>query len=132
MARAQWPLLFEQPVIEVVLTIAPSEQKVSRTLLADTGAGTADAGFELIVDESDCLLCGGVPAQAIRLGGAYSGSFPRYILRVQIPQLAFDDYVFVVGVSNTPDGLDGVARFRFLNRFTYGNFGNRAEFTLES
>jgi hypothetical protein len=37
-----------------------------------------------------------------------------------------------VGVPNAPKGLDGIAGFRFLNRFTYGNFGNALEFGLET
>ena len=28
--------------------------------------------------------------------------------------------------------LDGIAGFRFLNRFTFGNFGNPSEFGLET
>lgn len=38
----------------------------------------------------------------------------------------------VVGVADTPKGFDGIACFPFLNRFTYGNFGDRASFTLEA
>jgi hypothetical protein len=131
MARAQWPLHSEMPIIEVVLTMAQGGQKTSRILLADTGAGTAVARFELILDETDCLLCGGASAQTLKLGGAYAGSFPRYFLRVQIPQLNFDDFLFAIGVPRTPDGVDGIAGFRFLNRFTYGNLGSPREFGLE-
>jgi hypothetical protein len=132
MARAQWPLLFEQPTIQVVLTLAQGGQKTSRNLLADTGAGTAKARFELILDETDCVLCGGTPVQTLKLGGAYTGSFPRYFLHVEIPQLNFDDFVFAVGVPATSGGLDGIAGFRFLSRFNYGNFGNPGEFGLEA
>jgi hypothetical protein len=38
--------------------------------------------------------------------------------------------VHAVGVPTAPPGLDGIACFRFLNRFTYGNFGNPNEFGL--
>jgi hypothetical protein len=35
-------------------------------------------------------------------------------------------------VPANPQGFEGIAGFRFLNRFTYGNFGNPAEFGLET
>jgi len=88
--------------------------------------------YELILDESDCLLCGGQPRGTIRLTGAYSGQFPLYQLLVQVPELGFSTPVQVVGVPTTPKGFQGYACFRFLNRFTYGNFGNPAEFGLET
>jgi hypothetical protein len=53
------------------------------------------------------------------------------MLRVQIPQLRFDHHVRAVAVTQTPHDLDGIACFRFLNRFTYGNFGDPASFALE-
>jgi hypothetical protein len=132
MPRAEWPLLNDQPVIQIVLTLAPGGNKSIRTLLADTGAGTSQSTFELLLDEQDCLLCGGKPAQSVGLGGAYVGSFPRYRLRVAIPQLNFTARVFVVGVPRTPGGMDGIACFRFLNRFSFGNFGNKHSFGLEA
>jgi hypothetical protein len=132
MLRAQWPLLHRQPRIEVTLTLALGGPAVVRQMLADTGAGTARAGFELLLDEQDCLLCGGVPLQPIFLGGAYSGSFPAYLLRVQVTALGFDQFLPVVGISRSPRGFDGIACFRFLNRFTYGNFGDPGGFGLES
>ena len=131
MARAQWPLRFDQPTIEIVLSLAQGGQKTVCTLLADTGAGTAQAAFELLLDEHDCLLGGGKAAQTVGLGGAYVGSFPRYVIRVEIPKLNFDARVFAVGVPTIPHGLDGIACFRFLNRFSYGNFGDPAAFALE-
>jgi hypothetical protein len=118
-------------MIEVTLTLASSGQTVVQRLLADTGAGTASAGFELLMDEQDCLLCGGSPSRPVVLGGAYAGSFPIFLLRVQIQSLSFDRFVPVVGVSQCPHGLGGIAGFRFLNRFTYGNFGDVGGFGLE-
>jgi len=100
-------------------------------LLADTGAGKADAPFELLLDEQDCVLCGAKAVHAVNLGGAYSGSFPCYSLRVDIPSLGFSEKVFVVGIPTPPKMLDGIAGFRFLNRFMYGNFGDTAGFGLE-
>jgi hypothetical protein len=131
MPRQQWPLSHGRPIIEIALTLAPNGQMVTRTLLADTGAGTDQAGFDLILDEQDCLFCGGRPFRPVALGGAYTGSFPVYLLRVQVPQLGFDRYLRAVGVPQTPTDLDGIACFRFLNRFTYGNFGDSTRFGLE-
>jgi hypothetical protein len=132
MARAQGPLQLDRPVIEVVLTRAQGGQKVTRTLLADTGAGNLQATFELVLDENDCLLCGRPVSQSIPLGGAYTGSYPLYLIRVEIPLLTFTRRVLVVGVPDPPRDLQGIACFRFLNRFTYGNFGNPGEFALET
>ena len=131
MPRALWPLRYDQPVIEVSLSWAAGGQD-ARALLADTGAGTAQAGFELILDEDDCLQAGGLPVQPVSLGGAYVGSYPVYAVRIQIPILGFDQHVRAVGVSTVPAGMDGLAGFRFLNRFAYGNFGDPGRFGLES
>ena len=37
----------------------------------------------------------------------------------------------VVAVPSVPRWFDGIACFSFLNRFTYGNFGDPARFGLE-
>jgi hypothetical protein len=132
MPRAQWPLVRGRPIVPVVLTSAATGQPLQRELLADTGADGADVGFELLVEENDCLVCGGIPAQPVVLGGAYVGPFPVYVLRVQIPAVGFDHHVRAVGVPTVPPGLGGVACFGFLNRFTYGNFGDRSQFGLET
>ena len=131
MAGIQWPLDQGRPVIEITMELSIGSQAVTRRLLADTGAGSQHATFELILDEQDCLLCGGVPTHAVSLGGAYRGSFPVYVLRVLIPGLSFESHVAAVGAPTTPVGLDGIACFRFLNRFTYGNFGTPDAFGLE-
>jgi hypothetical protein len=107
-------------------------QPLALSLLADTGAGNSKSRFELILADSDCLLCGGTAGSIIRLGGAYEGDFPLYQLRVQIPQLGFDDVIAVAGVPANPEGFEGIAGFRFLNRFGYGNFANPGEFGLET
>lgn len=132
MARAQWPLLGDRPVIEIVLTIAQGGQRVTRTLLADTGAGNMQSQFEILLDENDCLLCGGKPSQLVSLGGAYTGTYPLYVIRVEIPLLGFADDVPAIGLPTPPLGLDGLAGFRLINRFTYGNFGNPLAFGLET
>ena len=132
MPRALWPLAFGRPVIEIVLSLAQGGQKLTRILLADTGAGSMSAPFDLLLDENDCLLCDGTVTQTVTLGGAYTSSYPLYLIRVEIPSLQFDHDVLAVGVPNPPPGLDGIACFPFLNRFTYGNFGDRLAFGLES
>jgi len=131
MPRVVWLLHQGWPCTEVVLTIALSAQLFPRTLLADTGAGSRTSLFQLLLDESDCLHCGGVPVAWTTLSGAYSGSFRLYKLLVQIPALSFSQTLHVVGVSSIPAGFDGIARFSFLNRFTYGNFGDPGQFGLE-
>ena len=131
MPRAQWVLRHGRPVIEIVLTLAQNNQKLIRTVLADTGAGEAQDPFEFVLDETDCVLCGGTPSKSVAIGGAYSGLHLVYSIRVEIPALNFHDDVFVVGVSAAPVDFDGIACFRFLNRFSYGNFGNKSEFCLE-
>ncbi|HMC66949.1 MAG TPA: hypothetical protein VKI65_18575, partial [Gemmataceae bacterium] len=67
--------------MEVTLTLAADGLPFPRILLADSGAGSRTARFQLILDEDDCLLCGGNPLQPITLGGAYTGSFPLRRLR---------------------------------------------------
>jgi hypothetical protein len=114
------------------LILLAGKQPLPLSLLADTGAGNNRSRFELILEESDCVLCGGTTSTTVRLGGAYAGEFPLYRLRVRIPQLGFDASVRVVGVPSNPESFEGIAGFRFLNRFSYGNFGNRAEFGLET
>jgi hypothetical protein len=132
MARQLWPLANGRPVIEIAMILSVGGQMVTRSVLADTGAGASRVGFELILDERDCLLCGGSPCQPVSLSGAYLGQFPVYLLRVQLQQLGFNHFVRAVGVPRIPKGLDGIACFRFLNRFTYGNFGDRSQFGLET
>lgn len=131
MSRVFWPLHHGRPRIEIVLTQAMDGKQTPRNLLADTGAGSDFAAFELVLDENDCLICGNYMGMT-SLGGAYSGSFPIYAIRMQIPVLGFDRDIRVVGVPKTPTGLDGIAGFRFLNRFGYGNFGDKGQFGLES
>jgi hypothetical protein len=60
------------------------------------------------------------------------GFLPLYHVRVRIAQPGFDDVVSVASVPTNPRGFEGIAGFRVLNRFDYGNFGNPAEFGLET
>jgi hypothetical protein len=79
MPRVLWPLLHHRPIVEVVLTLTSGGQLLVRQLIADTGAATALAGFELVLRENDCLACGGIPSHPVTLGGAYIGTFPVYV-----------------------------------------------------
>jgi len=132
MHREEWPLRQGRPCVQIVLALVLNGHPFPRILLADTGAGSQTSGFELILDEHDCVLCGGNPLAPVTLGGAYIGSFPTYLLPVQIPALGFAMNLRVVGVPSVPAPFDGLACFSFLNRFHYGNFGNSASFGLES
>lgn len=131
MSRAIWPLHQGRPAVQVSLTLALSHQLLPRLLLADSGAGSMRSDFELILAEDDCLLCNGRAGQMIKLGGAYRGTFPVYLLPVQIPLLGVDQIVRAVGVPSPPAGFEGIACFRFLNRFAYSNFGDPGQFGLE-
>src|SRR5262245_43409246 len=132
MPRALWPLLHGRPSIRVVLTVTAGGQQTPRYLVADTGAGNKFSRVELILAESDCLLCGRDSGNRIGLGGAYTGSFPIYSLRVQVPELGFDGDVGVAGVPTTPVGFGRIASFRSLSRFTAGNFCDPGQFGLET
>ena len=132
MPQVEWPLLSHRPRIEIVIRLAGSGRDLVRQLVADTGAGTQNDVFELILDEDDCLHCGGIPVHQVRLSGAFTGQFPVYLLDVQIPALAFDDVIPVVGVRKVPQRFDGIACFRFLSRFIYGNRKSADGFGLET
>lgn len=131
MPRVQWQLRRGRPVIQVSFTLATGGQQTTRTLLADTGAGSFQSRFELLLHEGDCLRCGGIPLRPVTLGGAYIGAHRVYLIQVRIAQLGFDRAVRAVGVPSPPTGCDGIACFRFLSRFTYGNFGDHLQFGLE-
>lgn len=129
MARAVWPLIAGRPVIRMELKVSDGRW-TPRTLLADTGAGALHSEFELILDEDDCLLSGGRPCQPIRLRGAYTGTFPVYLVHVRVPVLGTDTYLRAIGVASAPPELDGIACLRFLSRFNYGNGGDPNSFGL--
>jgi hypothetical protein len=48
MPAAQWPLQNDRPVIDIVLS-ASGGQDLVRSLVADTGAGTRQSVFQLIL-----------------------------------------------------------------------------------
>jgi hypothetical protein len=129
MPPVRWPLRRRRPHIEIRLPHAKGKRV--RRLVADTGAGSAEAPFELVLLERDCIGAGGILAGQVSLGGAFAGWFNVYSVQVRIPKLSFRANVEVVGVPKAPDGFDGLACFRFLNRFHYGNFGDPGRFGLE-
>jgi hypothetical protein len=131
MPRIQWTLRRARPCVEVVLTLAVGGQSFPRMLVADTGAGSNMGRSDLILEEVDCLLCNGTPLQSVSLSGAYVGSFPTCGLSVHLPALQFARNLRAIGVPSVPAGFDGIACFGFLNRFTYGNFGDPGQFGLE-
>ncbi len=130
MPAVQWLLHNDRPVIEIVLPAGGGQDRV-RILVADTGAGSRQSVFQLVLDENDCLQSGAILIDHVPLGGAYSGVFPVYLVHVRILGLNFDEPLPVVGVSQVPPGLNGIAGFKFLNRFHYGNSGNPDVFGLQ-
>jgi len=131
MPPAQWPVQNDRPSIQVVMPVRSGGQDLNRRLVADSGAGSQQSVFQLILAETDCLQCGGILMGQVQLGGAYAGWFGVYLVSIRIPPLNFDEPVPAVGVSQLPPGFDGLAGFKFLNRFHYGNFGNPAYFGLD-
>jgi hypothetical protein len=135
MPRVTWPLEHDRPVVHVQFIETASGQRETRVLLADTGAGRLSAPFELIVRASDCQRYRGLQSsEDVALGGAIIGTYPIYVVRAEIPALSVARRVRAVAVSDTacPAGMDGIACLRFLSSFTYGNFGDRRQFGLET
>lgn len=133
MARASWPLVAGQPVVQVELKEKQSGLIFTRTLLADTGGGSSSVPVHLVLSIEDVERCGGIFRGYVGAGGAIAGNFKVYALDITIPALNLVSRVNVMAVPAEPllDGLQGIACFRFLNSFIYGNFGNPAEFGLE-
>jgi hypothetical protein len=132
MPRANWPLLLGRPMIEVILKKTRGNLQTTLDLLADTGGGTDQARFELVLEEYACRTYATRAGYNIRLRGFFVGLFPVYLVQIQIPDLAFDHHVRAIGVPTVAPGFGGVACFRFLNRFAYGNFGDHKQFGLET
>lgn len=131
MPRVQWPLRHGRPCVEIMLIRASDGQPQKRWHLADSGAGGAQSGVELLLTPADCAMAGGQPFPSVGLVGAFSGQYAVYMVHVQIPALGLTIWPRVAGVNRVPPGFDGIACFRFLNRFTYGNFGDPNAFGLE-
>ena len=131
MPRADWPLLRGRPRIEIVFTRISDRSALIRQLLGDTGAGSAQSAFDLVLREAECIDFGQILGYQAVLAGAYSGHFSVYLLHVEMPALGFSRDVRAVAVPTPPAAFDGIACFSFLNQFTYDNFGDPARFGLE-
>lgn len=134
MPRATSRLVQGRPAVEISLASPGSGSQALRVLLADTGAGSARAGMELLLNEAGGRRFSLGSAGTLRLGGAFTGRFPALWVAVSIPALGFSDLCLAVAVapSRLPHPLEGIACYRFLNRFTYGNFGDADRFSLET
>jgi hypothetical protein len=129
MPTVHWPLWHRRPAVELTLPLAKGKRR--RRLLADTGAGSSESNFELVLREADCQRSSdNTLLGQVQLGRAYSGWFNVYSIEVRLPRLGFADSVAVAGVLEVPDGFDGIACFKFLNRFHFGNFGDPGRFGL--
>ncbi|HEX5269720.1 MAG TPA: hypothetical protein VFW33_04490 [Gemmataceae bacterium] len=131
MPRVLWALHNDRPGVWVQLAPAAPGLPLTRVLLADTGAGNLNTPFELLLRDTDCLLCGGTPLGTVNLARAYRGLHPVYRLKILIPAVGFDKYLRVIGVVSPPTGFDGNACLSFLSRFNHGNFGLANQFGLE-
>jgi hypothetical protein len=129
-----WDFVRGRPVIQVELRPRTNGRQTARTLLADTGAGSARTLTDLIMLEADCRQFARTLEGTVQLGGALAGRFPTYWVPVLIPELQFSGICLVVSVPAIQLMLPirGIACFRFLNRFTYGNFGDPERFGLET
>jgi hypothetical protein len=90
--------------------------------------------MEFVLGEHDARLYGAGSAGSLQLGGAFTGAFPAVWCHVSVPGVGFASLcvAFAVPSARLPRNLAGISCFRFLNRFTYGNFGDSGVFGLES
>lgn len=131
MSATLWTLRHDRPMIEVAAASVYGGPEIVCHLIADTGAGSRQSVFELVLEEQTCLSCGGVVMGQVQLAGAYSGAFPMYLVQIRVAPLNFDEPVPVAGVRRVPQGFDGIAGFKFLKRFHYGNFSSSEQFGLD-
>lgn len=134
MPQVCWSLQGGRPIIRITLVVRGTTQTAIRTLLADTGGGRLNAPFEIVLSENDCRQFSIGPVRAATMSGAFSGRFPLYLVWIEIPGLQFAQHVAAVAIptAQLPRGFDGIAAFRFLNSFNYGNFSNPDQFCLET
>ncbi len=134
MPRKSWPLHRGCPSVEVWLREPLTGFTSRRVLLADTGGGARSSPIEIIVSQADIGQFGvEKDVGQVGMGGAIRGAFSIFSVEIEIPALNLSRFVDAAGVPTTNffPGYDGFALFRFLNAFTYGNFGNPNEFGLE-
>jgi hypothetical protein len=89
--------------------------------------------MDLVLTESDRRQFSAGQEGTLRLGSAFTARFLSFWVPISIPALGFRALCIAVAVpsSRFPVQLQGIACFRFLNRFTYGNFGETDQFGLE-
>ena len=134
MPRQSWLLRDDIPVIEILLRERFSGFTETRVLVADTGAGPRFSPFELVLSVADGIRFGGRVLNSAYVGGAFQGEFPIRAVEIEMPTFKLRrmaDALIVPDLGAFGD-FDGLAAFRLLNSFTYGNFGNPAEFGLET
>jgi len=131
--RQTWLLQDDLPVIEVLLLEPFTGSWESRTLLADTGAGPRFSPFEIVLSHADIARFGQQELGEAGVIGALQGRLTVFSVQLQIPRLGVDISVDALSAPSLSmlGGLDGIAAFRFLNSFFYGNFGSPYEFGLE-
>ncbi len=134
MARQSWLLHRNRPNVEIWLREPFTGFTSRRVLLADTGGGARFFPVEIILSQSDIRQFGvEQDIGTVGMGGAIQGEYSVFTVQIEIPTLNLMRRFNAVGVA-APfifPGFDGFALFPFLNAFTYGNFGNPAEFGLE-
>jgi len=133
MARIIWPLQDGQPVVHLYLREGKTGILLPRVLLADTGAGDSTNITELVIAENDGARFGGRYLGDMGAGGAVQGVFPVRRVLIEMPALNVSRIVaaMIVPSAQLPSGLNGIVTYRFLNSFTFGNFGDKAGFGLE-
>ncbi len=133
MARVVWPLDAGQPVVHLYLREPGTGILLPRVLLADTGAGNSLNFTELVLSQNDGTRFGGRSLGNMGAGGAVQGVFSIRRVTIEIPALALSRSApaMIVPASQLPQGLDGIVTYRFLNEFSFGNFGDRTTFGLE-
>ena len=134
MPRFLWPLQNGQPVISIYLRDVETEVLSPRVLLADTGAGDAFTAVELILIQRDGERFGREWLGNAQAGGFVRGNFEIQLVPIVIPALnvARLATALLIPPSELPQGLSGIAGFRLLNKFSYGNFGDPKRFGLEA
>ncbi len=133
MPRQSRLLVNGSPAVEVWLREPFTGFTSTRILLADTGGGARFGPADLILSPRDIAQFGISQTGSAGTSGAIQGQYPVFSMELEMPSLGISRSVRVLSVpaSHFFHSFDGFACFRFLNAFTYGNFGNPAEFGLE-
>ena len=134
MPRQSRLLVNDCPAVETELREPYSGFTATRTLLADTGARRRFGPADLILWPADTARFGISEVASAGVSGALQGQFRVFLVEIEMPALRLVRSVRALSVPSSHffPGFDGFACFRFLNTFTYGNFGNPAEFGLET